>query len=84
VPVQMNVGYEFQLVAVCDADCSNLDMIIYDGYGNAIGHDTLTDSQPVVGIRPSGSGMFTAQVQMISCNVAPCFFAVAAYARPVQ
>jgi hypothetical protein len=84
VPVQMNVGYDFQIVAVCDADCGNLDMVVYDGYGNAIGHDTLADSQPVVGIRPSGSGVFTAQVQMVSCNVAPCYFAVAAYARPAQ
>ncbi|MEZ5961641.1 MAG: toll/interleukin-1 receptor domain-containing protein [Hyphomonadaceae bacterium] len=84
VPVQMNVGYEYRVVGVCDADCGNLDIIIYDGYNNAIGHDTLADSQPVVGILPTSSGMFTAQVQMISCTVAPCYFTVAAYARPAR
>jgi len=84
VPVQMNVGYEFRIVGVCDADCGNLDMVIYDGYNTAIGHDTLADSQPVVGVLPSSSGVFTAQVQMISCTVAPCYFAVAAYARPAR
>lgn len=84
VPVQMNAGYEYRVVGVCDADCGNLDLVIYDGYNNAIGHDTLVDSQPLVGVLPSSSGMFTAQVQMISCTVAPCYFAVAAYARPAQ
>ena len=84
VPVQMNVGYEFRIVGVCDADCGNHDLVIYDGYNTAIGRDTHADSQPVVGVLPSSSGVFTAQVQMISCTVAPCYFAVAAYARPAQ
>lgn len=84
VPVEMYAGYEYRIVAVCDSDCGNLDMVVYDGYGTAIGHDTLADSQPVVGVLPSSTGMFTAQIQMVSCTVAPCYFAVALYGRPAQ
>ncbi|MGD9967680.1 MAG: toll/interleukin-1 receptor domain-containing protein [Hyphomonadaceae bacterium] len=84
VPVEMHAGYEYRVVGVCDNDCSNLDMIVYDGYGSPIGHDTLPDSQPVVGILPATSGMFTAQVQMTACSVAPCYYSVALYGRAAQ
>lgn len=84
VPVEMHAGFDYRIVGVCDNDCANLDMVVFDGYGAAIGQDALPDSQPVVGILPTTSGMFTAQVQMISCTVAPCYYAVALYGRQAQ
>lgn len=84
VPAQMSVGYEYQIVGVCDRDCSDLDIRLYDGTGNLIVEDTSTTSQPNVGVIPTSTGTFTVQVHMYACTVAPCYYAVALYARPRQ
>lgn len=84
IPAQMQVGYEYQIVGVCDRDCSDLDMRLYDGNGGLIIEDTSTNSQPNVGVLPTSSGAFTIQIHMYACSVAPCYYAVALYARPRQ
>jgi hypothetical protein len=82
VPAQMQVGYEYQIVGVCDRDCTDLDLRLFDGNGGLIIEDTGVSNQPIVGVIPTTSGMFTVQVHMYACTVAPCYYAVALYARP--
>ncbi|MBL8546846.1 MAG: toll/interleukin-1 receptor domain-containing protein [Hyphomonadaceae bacterium] len=81
VPAQMSAGYEYQIVGVCDRDCSDLDIRLFDGNGALIVEDTSTTSQPNVGVIPTSSGTFNVQVHMYACTVAPCYYAVALYAR---
>lgn len=82
LPTDMSVGYEYQILGVCDADCSDLDIRVYGGDGALVVEDTSTNNQPNVGIIPSVSGTFSVQVSMYACTVAPCFYAVQLYARP--
>ncbi len=84
LPTPMNAGYEYQIVGVCDRDCSDLDIRLFDGNGSLIIEDTSTSSQPNVGVIPSTSGTFNIQVNMYACTVAPCYYAIALYARPHQ
>ena len=84
VPTQMAVGYEYQIVGVCDRDCSDLDLRLFDGAGGLIVEDTSTSSQPNFGVIPTSTGAFNLQVHMYACTVAPCYYAVALYARPRQ
>ena len=80
----MNVGYEYRIVGVCDRDCTDLDIRLFDGSGGLIIEDTSTSSQPIVGVIPSTGGAFNIQVNMYACTVAPCYYAIALYARPHQ
>ena len=82
IPAQMHTGYEYQVVGVCDRDCSDLDLRLFDGNGGLIIEDTSVNSQANVGVIPTSSGAFTIQVHMYACTVAPCYYAVALYARP--
>jgi hypothetical protein len=84
VPAEMHVGYEYQIVGVCDRDCTDLDLRLFDGNGGLIIEDTAVSNQPNVGVIPTTSGMFTIQVHMYACTVAPCYYAVALYARVRQ
>lgn len=84
LPADMMAGYEYQIVGVCDADCTDLDIRVYGGEGALIAEDTSTSNQPNVGVLPATSGRFSIQVAMYACTVAPCFFAVQLYARPRQ
>ena len=84
VPTQLMAGYDYRLLGVCDRDCADLDLVLYDGAGAPIVQDTTTTSQPIMAIQPGYSGQYLVQVQMYNCTVAPCYYAVALYARPLQ
>ena len=86
VPAQMATGYEYRVIGVCDRDCNDLDLLLFDANGAPLTQDRSTSSQPVVGVQPAYSGNYTIQVQMYNCAVAPCYYALALYGRamPVQ
>ncbi len=81
------INYTFQLVAgrsytilgVCDNDCSDLDITLYDPGGNEVAEDVLTDDKPVASHTARRSGRYRATVTMASCSTGACFYAVAAY-----
>lgn len=84
VPAPLAAGGDYRVVGVCDRDCADLDLVVFDPQGTAVAQDTSSNSQPVVGIQPGYPGTFTVQVQMYNCSVAPCYYALALYARPMQ
>jgi hypothetical protein len=81
------INYSFQLVAgrsytilgVCDNDCSDLDITLYDPAGNEVAEDVLTDDKPVASVTARRSGRYRATITMASCSTGACFYAVAAY-----
>jgi hypothetical protein len=81
VPVEMHPGYEYRVLGVCDRDCADLDLVLYDPNGAALTQDRETTSQPIIGIAPTYSANYTIQVQMYNCTVAPCYYALALYGR---
>jgi hypothetical protein len=83
-PVTMHVGYEYQVIGVCDNDCSDLDLQLLDGYGGVISQDQSTDATPVVSVVPTSGGQFTVNVHMYACSVQPCYYALVLYGRAAQ
>ena len=81
VPVDLYAGYEYRVIGVCDRDCNDLDLVLYDPNGQPVTQDTSVDDHPQVGTIPAVTGRFMLQVQMYHCAVAPCYYAVALYAR---
>jgi hypothetical protein len=64
---------------VCDNDCSDLDITMYDPQGNEVAQDVLTDDKPVASHTARRSGRYRATISMASCSTGACFYAVAAY-----
>lgn len=57
--------------ATCDADCTDLDLFLYDEYGTMVDSDSELDSFPVVTAPYEGS--FIVEASMPSCtSVAGC------------
>jgi hypothetical protein len=81
MPLNLNVGYEFRVIGVCDADCGDFDLALYDGYGNEITRDNGSAATAMVGVIPTSSGQFGVQAQMYHCARAPCFYALVLYGR---
>lgn len=81
VTLELEIGMSYYIVGACDTDCSDLDLILYDGAGNQIDSDMLQDDFPIVDVTPSRSGTFTVFVSMASCSVEPCRFGLGAFGK---
>lgn len=68
--VQLVRGVEYQVVGVCDEECKDVDMEIYDPSGAKVGGDTLADDAPQVRFAPTSSGAHTVRVWLRTCNAA--------------
>jgi hypothetical protein len=75
-PAELSVGVDYMVVGFCDSDCTDLDMSILDPSGEEIGNDYLPDAQPMLIVTPEVRGTYQIQVEMVSCSVEPCRFAV--------
>lgn len=69
------------IVGVCDIDCPDLDLSVFDRRGNLVEADIKTDSRPVVRFDVPTTATFEVRVHMVTCNREPCGFAVQAYRR---
>jgi hypothetical protein len=83
VPAELHAGFDYRVLGVCDRDCADLDLVVFDNNGVQVAQDTATSNQPVVAVAPMYSANFTVQVQMFNCTVAPCYYAVVLYGRPM-
>ena len=81
VAAELHTGFDYRVIGVCDRDCADMDLVLFDQTGRALIEDRSTDSQPVLSVQPSYSGGYTIQVQMYRCSVAPCYYAIALYGR---
>ena len=69
-------GNSYKIVSVCDNDCSDLDLVLYDENQNEISRDNSRDSIPIVEVTPAWSGEFKLKVVMFSCSANPCLYGI--------
>jgi len=73
-------GVSYTIIGVCDSDCSDLDMELFDANGNSIDSDYELDDFPVVEVTPAWSSDFTLEVNMYACSSEPCYYGVGVFA----
>jgi hypothetical protein len=81
VSLNLRKGYRYNIVGLCDNDCRDIDLFIYDENNNLIARDVLTDSAPIVEVAPRWTGPFQLRISMADCRVNPCRYAVTVYAK---
>jgi hypothetical protein len=76
--ITLNVrdGVSYAIVGVCDSDCRDIDLELYDDNGNRIVADTGSNDTPGVRFTPRWSARFTIRVTMASCSNAPCRYGI--------
>ncbi|MEM9300995.1 MAG: hypothetical protein AAGE01_02735 [Pseudomonadota bacterium] len=79
--LELSDFYEYIAIGVCDEDCSDLDLVIYDDDGDRIAEDVEIDDVPIISGQPDYAGVYYLEVQMIDCDVEPCSYGVTLYAR---
>ncbi len=76
--VTLVVGREYRLVGVCDQDCGDLDMKLYNKNGTLVASDTSTDDIPLVDVSPVSAGDYTLKLSMADCtnSRSGCYYGV--------
>lgn len=74
--LNLEKGWAYKIIAVCDNDCSDLDLVLYDENNNEISKDLGNDSLPMVEVTPRWTGRFSLRVTMYSCSNSPCFYGI--------
>jgi hypothetical protein len=77
--VTLQGGRSYKLVGVCDNDCTDLDITLYDSDGDVVDRDLLDDDKPVVSVSGKSGGRYRMNVSMASCSTGTCFYSVAVY-----
>ncbi len=72
---------QYTLLGVCDDDCEDLDLEVLDPAGRSVGEDDEADDSPIVNFKTASSGRYVVIARMADCDVAPCDYGIAAFAK---
>ena len=81
ITINLRAGKPYAIVGVCDRDCQDLDIALYDSAGNRIASDFKNDDTPTIIVNPNRSGAYRIRVNMANCNTNPCYYGVGAFGR---
>jgi hypothetical protein len=79
--VDLESGYTYQILGVCDNDCYDLDLEVYSLSNALIARDMATDDYPLVSITPTSGAKYRIKVTMENCSANPCRFGLAVYRK---
>ena len=79
--VNLQGGVRYAIVGVCDNDCSDVDLRIWDPSGTKLDEDILTDDKPVLEFTATVTGQYRLSVEMATCSTNPCYWGVQVFKR---
>ncbi|MEM7572930.1 MAG: hypothetical protein AAF433_08515 [Bacteroidota bacterium] len=79
--IRLSQYYNYKIIAVCDQDCEDIDMKIYDENGKLLDEDVAEDDVPIVELTPRTTGRYRVYLKMYDCDVEPCKVGIAVYGR---
>jgi len=79
--VNLRSGISYAFVGVCDEDCQDIDLRVYDENGSLVDSDTGADDYPLVTVSPRWSGQFQVKVTMANCTASTCYYGMGVFGR---
>jgi len=79
--ITLHPGTSYSFLGVCDEDCSDIDLRLFDPDGNEVDSDVGTDDWPIVKVTPSMSGKYQVKVIMASCSSNPCYYGIGVFTK---
>ncbi len=79
VTFEASVSYE--IVGVCDNDCTSLGLVLATLSNNDIAADRTGESFPVLHFTPTVTASYRVKVLMRACQLNPCWYGVGVYRK---
>jgi hypothetical protein len=70
-------GTTYAILAVCDDDCSRLQLTLLTPSGSEVAKDRSSESLPMLHFTPNQTMVYGVRVVMEGCRWNPCWYAVA-------
>jgi hypothetical protein len=67
-------GNSYDIIAVCDEDCSDVDLEVLDEDGDSVASDYQVDDVAEVSFSTRKGERYTIKVKMYECSAEPCYF----------
>lgn len=80
VTLNLNPGH-YRILGACDVDCTDMDLSVFNAAGSLVAEDVELDSFPIVDFQVPRAGRYTLDIDMIDCEVAPCYYVVGVMRR---
>lgn len=74
--VTLYAGYDYRVEGWCDKDCTDMDLELYDMYGNLALSDHGDSDVPSLNFQVNTTGEFILKVSMYDCAWKPCSYNV--------
>lgn len=81
ITINLSAGTSYGIVGVCDRDCKDLDIALYDSRGNLIASDLQKDDIPTISINPSRSGTYKVRIDMANCDTNSCYYGIGVFGQ---
>jgi hypothetical protein len=82
VRIPLPANSDIAIIAVCDNECGDIDLVLFQASGEKVDDDTLADDVPVVQVSTGSSIQeYVVRVGMVTCTIEPCFYSFGIYAR---
>ena len=79
ITMNLQPGTSYAIVGVCDQDCLDMDLFLYDSKGNLVDYDRGSSDTPIVEVQPGYADTFIVQVSIPSCQALQCTFGVGVF-----
>ncbi len=74
-PAPLRAGATYRVFVVCDNDCSDVDLEVFDADGRFVGRDIQVNDTPYVEVTPRRDGPVFARIWLSACESEPCWVA---------
>jgi len=79
--VTLHAGTRYALVGMCDTDCRELDLELYNADGREVEADREPNDAPLVAASPDVTQQYRLKVIMSTCSASPCYYGIGVYSR---
>jgi len=79
--INLTGGTRYAIVGVCDNNCTDVDLRIWDPSGTKLAEDIMTDDAPVLEFTATNTGQYRVSVEMATCSTNPCHWGFQVFSR---
>ena len=79
--IPLKGGRSYSIIALCDDNCSDLDLQLFDAAGKEVDWDAQDDDFPIVAIGARTTQVYTVRVVMSACRRGSCAFGAKAFVK---
>jgi len=77
-------GIDYAILGVCDKDCIDMNLELYDENNNRLDFDYKPDNKPLVKVAPKQTGVFQVKITIPRCKASRCNYGIGVFGKQAR